>query len=613
MANKKQRIEEFLYYFRDIAIQNPGLKFSHDSVYHELTGLGIPENEKRVNINQHFGYWQDYFAYDRNCRSFVAPNWTYFCQFVSSDGVAKRAEEHLKVYIPLDSAHIKRGAIEIFNFLSSQGISHLSKIGSHVRFDDIVVRLVNPEDLKKLMNFLKNNKYIQEGLLPANPFVFNLDGIPMAVDGCLSFNSTIASLIQFYINNKVDTKTLNTVGVDDFYKYVEDYYNYAFSSAQGLQRLCADFRIRSSNYSEMVNYKNVFELILKARNVDFSLEDYISHYHECSNPLIQRQKLRQMDDLQNRHEMSVAAISQPATYSDEMVNRTNNMLLKMVDIMMEKNPNQYEVLDTIYNYLMNGRQNLITRHKNLRYMVIDSSFREDLMLILKTKKISFLDYVQQFLANRKQQTTQVGNNSKDSYKTNEKFVILSIREYFSIMDAKYGHKTALDNLKDFLNDGSPTMITRDNDLRFKLVNSTFRMDLINILRERNISLSDYIRAISGVTIEPKEVYLEQAIMETYTKYEELFQNGSSEYSGIDFVTSAIIQLGSRGIYSGFTRNNNARENLMTHVTPADLLKIMSKDSGFDYDPNRRFTRQEITLLSEQYVARILENNLHKSL
>ena len=126
--------------------------------------------------------------------------------------------------------------------------------------------------------FIKNNSYIQEGLLPANPFLFNLDGIAMAVDGKISYNSTVATLIQLYINQKISSQSLGTVGVDDFYAFVENYYNYVFSSSQGLYKLTADFNTGGYNTSEyqFLNYKNVIELILKSHKKNFTFEDYLA-------------------------------------------------------------------------------------------------------------------------------------------------------------------------------------------------------------------------------------------------------------------------------------------------------------------------------------------------
>lgn len=611
MNDRKRRIDEFLKYFRDIALQNPGYRLSQRNVYGELTSLGVPPSEKRAEIDQHFGEWMNYFRNDPNCNVFVSPNWRYFCQFVSNDGIARRANEHIKIYVPLDSAHINRGAKEIFSFLSKEGISHLSKIGSHVRFDDVVIRLVNPEDVSKLMNFINNNKYIQDGLMPANPFVFNLNGIPMAVDGSLSFNSTVASFVQIYINDKIDKNALDTVSVDDFYAFVEKYYNEVFANAQGLERLTRDFGEGYLDDSALVNYKNVIELLLKAGKDSFTFDDYIVHYRECSNSSIQRDKIRDIRDIKMGRTPAPRKNTEPDETVDDKVKKTNEMLLTVIDGMVEKYGDQYAVLNNISHYVMSNDVSYITRFKNLRYMVADSSFREDLIEILRNKRMRFMDYAQEVLRQRKQQTITENSNEKEARSTIEKSVILTVQEILEVMTNKYGERTAVANLERFLRTGEPNMITRDFNLRERVVNSSFRMDLREILTQRGLRLSDYLKVVAESKILQSEVYLEQAILTTYDKYEAKFQAGLSRTTGRDFVISSLSQLIEHGEYYGFTRDNNARQNLMNYVSVAEVANIIKKEFGLEAE--EQISLYEISVMAEQYIDRVLENNPKRKL
>lgn len=612
MNDRKRRIDEFLKYFRDIALQNPHYRLSQRNVYGELTALGVPPSEKRAEIDHHFSGWMRHFRNDPNCSVFVSPNWQYFCQFISKDGLARSAEEHIKIYVPLDAAHIDRGAKEIFSFLSKEGISHLSKIGSHVRFDDVVIRLINPEDVSKLMNFINNNKYIQDGLMPANPFVFNLNGIPMAVDGSLSFNSTVASFVQLYINDKIDKNILDTVGVDDFYAFVNKYYNEVFANAQGLERLNRDFgeRGRLDDY-ELVNYKNVIELFLKASKEGFTFDDYIEHYRECSNKSIQRDKVRDIMDIKMGRTPTPRRNSKPEEKVDDKAKKTNEMLLAVIDGMVEKYGDQYAVLNNINHYIMSGNESYITRYKNLRYMVADSSFREDLLEILRNKRMRFMDYAQEVLRQRKQQTITEGSNEKEARSTIEKSVILTIQEILEVMTNKYGERTARSNLDRFLRTGEPTMLTRDFNLRERVVNSSFRMDLREILTQRGLRLEDYLKIVAESRVLQSEVYLEEAILTTYAKYEAKFQEGTSLTSGKDFVTASLIQLIEHGEYYGFTRDNNARQNLMNYVSVVEVANIIKKEFGLE--ENQQISRYEISKMAEQYIERVLENNHQRKL
>ena len=111
----------------------------------------------------------------------------------------------------------------LFDFISVNNISHVSKIGKRIRFDDIVIRVADESDARMILDFVKNNRYMQEGLLKPNPFAFSKDGIALACDGNISYNNVISLLINNYIVDKKG-KDLNAIGFEDFYNFVIDIY-----------------------------------------------------------------------------------------------------------------------------------------------------------------------------------------------------------------------------------------------------------------------------------------------------------------------------------------------------------------------------------------------------
>lgn len=610
MSDKQRKIDEFLKFFRDIAIQNPGHQFVQEEIYYHLTSLGVPSNENYMSINNLFDNWMQHFESNPNSRVFVDPKWNYFCQFVSADRKARDSKDHLKVYIPLDSTHIEKGAKEIFEFLSRNGISHGSKIGSHVRFDDIVIRLINPNDVSKLISFINSNQYIQEGLIPANPFAFSINGIAMAVDGSLSYNSTVASMILFYINEKRRTNSLETVNVNDFYSFVVNYYNYVFFSAKGLEKLNNDFPWKNNRFetveAQFVNYKNVFELMIKSINDSFTFNDYLNHYFECSNSSLRSQKENQLMNIR------MNTIPEQVNVPDNnLVGNTDEMLLQIIDVMNEKYNNQFAVLSSINRYISTGKEECITRYRNLRNMVISSTFREDLQTILRNNNMSFMDYAEGLLSKRKHPVVGAKTDEKIARSTLEKQVILRIKEIIEIMSNKYSEKTARINLEQYLKTGEPSKFTRDYNLRERIVNSTFRADLKQVLEYRGLSLNDYLNAVINTKIVQSEVLLEQAILETYSKYQEKYLTGETAYSGKYFVTSALKQLIEHGNYRGFTRDNGIREKIMNSVTVNEIIAIIKETFGLENDKD--ISNANVSQLIDQYVERVLENNTQKKL
>ena len=384
-----KRIDEFLKRWAKIAKSNPNIEFNTKSmknaIYNELIRLGVDEKEKSVNLrdtkspqkfscNHYYSYivnpdsafnnWLQHFDKNNNIDVFVSPNWSYFCQFVSKDKTASIAKDHIKVYIPLDAKHIEEGAKQIFDFLSNNNIPHLSKIGKNIRFDDIVIRLVNKEDADKLINFVNNNKYIQNGLIEANPFAFNYNGIALACDGNLSYNDTIAGLIDMYIGQKKRENALNTVGLRNFYSYLINVYQKQFIEHK-IDFITREFEINPNDRETLNNYENVIRLVVNSQNPTFTYDKFIEHYEKCSGK-------------ENKKEIDIDSI--------------NNMLIETVNTMSERFNSLEDALINVEVYVQTGQKNLLTRQKGLRDKVTNSNFRESIRELLKIKKISFRDY-----------------------------------------------------------------------------------------------------------------------------------------------------------------------------------------------------------------------------
>lgn len=384
-----KRIDEFLKRWAKIAKSNPNIEFNTKSmknaIYNELIRLGVDEKDKSVNLrdtkspqnfscNHYYSYivnpdsafnnWLQHFDKNNNIDVFVSPNWSYFCQFVSKDKTASIAKDHIKVYIPLDAKHIEEGAKQIFDFLSNNNIPHLSKIGKNIRFDDIVIRLVNKEDADKLINFVNNNKYIQNGLIEANPFAFNNNGIALACDGNLSYNDTIAGLIDMYIGQKKRENALNTVGLRNFYSYLINVYQKQFIEHK-IDFITREFEINPNDRETLNNYENVIRLVVNSQNPTFTYDKFIEHYEKCSGK-------------ENKKGIDIDSI--------------NNMIIETINTMSERFNSLEDALINVEVYVQTGQKNLLTRQKGLRDKVTNSNFRESLRELLKIKKISFRDY-----------------------------------------------------------------------------------------------------------------------------------------------------------------------------------------------------------------------------
>ena len=223
--------------------------------------------------------------------------------------------------------------------------------------------------------------------MPANPFAYNRNGIALAIDGSLSYNCTVADMIDLYIDHRKKTNTLNQVNNQDFYYYIEKlYYSYFVSKSRNgedyntisnyISRVLNDkVQERGQQLTEdetqriIENYRQVIGLIVKAGKPEFTYSDYLRHYSDNN---------------------------QEVYYSERTVIETNRMLIEAFEAMTQRfgNPDGY---NNVRSFFYNGQENLITRNNNLRARMVNSPFRENLRLILNKRQMDFDTYAKMVL------------------------------------------------------------------------------------------------------------------------------------------------------------------------------------------------------------------------
>ena len=286
--DKRIRINKLLRLFKEVMQNYPDFnidsKRGYDAVYKRIIMSGVDEEEKSFLLDDRNGVFDElinHFRDDDNLDVFVSPNHKYFCQFCYKHFNVSRLSSHIKMYVPLDYDHIEEGAKQLFEFLSEKNILNDSKISKRIRCDDIVVRLVNPEDADSVLDFIKNNSYIQEGLLEPSPFAFEKDNIALACDGHLSYNEMISALMVKYLANRQRDKKLYKVEYDDFYNYIIDQYNKEYSRKEDsdIKSILKDLEIE--HYQK--DCRDVLYLIIKSQKSNFTYGDFIEHYKRTSN------------------------------------------------------------------------------------------------------------------------------------------------------------------------------------------------------------------------------------------------------------------------------------------------------------------------------------------
>ena len=357
---KDQKINDFFNVFKNLKTFNPNIILNHNSLYSALIRFGVFSDDKYilskndifdkiVKKDGNFEKWINRFKNSKNTFVHVDPNWNYFCQFEHGSLKYNNNGDFIKIYVPLINSRIYEGVNRIFDFIDKSGINHVSKVSSDIRFDDVVIRVTNKEDADKIINFIKNDSYIQEGLLPANPFAFNKDGLALASDGNSSYNSILSVLLTNFINNS----NINELNSFNFYSYLNKLQFDLNNNYVDLKTFI--LTTFDKNKPSNKDFMRVLELIINSHKSTFSYDDYMKHFH---------------------------AGLKTTSLNPEYI------LYDAIKTMTKK----YELNITICalkDYIDSGNIANITRLDNLRSKIANSTFRKDMTNLMSNYNLSF--------------------------------------------------------------------------------------------------------------------------------------------------------------------------------------------------------------------------------
>ena len=148
-------------------------------------------------------------------------------------------------------------------------------------------------------------------------------------------------------------------------------------------------------------------------------------------------------------------------------------------------------------------------------------------------------------------------------------------EIITTMIEKYGYEYTYDSLMKYRNMGPITNITRKNNLRDTVTESTtFRtyVNLINLeaILEHHKPKQEVKKTAKEELKDTKELLLEQICRETYMA----FQTKDRHYSGNLQVSHSLENM-ENGLYSTITRTNNARELASSYIDAKDVKNLVT--------------------------------------
>ena len=353
-------IEQFLETIKESA--KSGCLITPQMVYSNLIFLGQRIVNNRY-IDNNFSDWIDSFKEVNNINVFVNNNSSYFCHFVNDNNDVIASYNMIKMYIPVDDAHINEAGKRIFEFMAKNKIIHQSKIGSKVRFDDIVIRVSDEESAKKIEEFVMHDPYIREGLMKPNPFAFNNGYISYVWDGDLSFNIIVSSYISGYINELKANNCLDDTSYKGLVAYIGKVYETVFKEGKYKNDYIENMEVEDEY--QLDNYRKITELLLHSIMPDKKNEDFFRVYDD-----IVLEKNIENDDTK--------------TYiSQKQKDNWNSIYDFLVKKYGHEGTNQL-----IFKFLETNNYALFTKENGVRNYLIDNNITKDMVkeLFLLTTK-----------------------------------------------------------------------------------------------------------------------------------------------------------------------------------------------------------------------------------
>ena len=568
MNEKLVQINSLLRFFKEILKDNKNLLLTRKIIYDCITKLDVSEKQYNTDIKDELF---DKFS--------SAKKEDYSLSFSNKEEIIKNINTPIKIYIPLEYSHIQDGLNKILDFLNSSEIAYEAKLSKETRIDNIIVRLSSKEDADKLIKFVNSDEYIVEGLLKPNPFCFTKDSLALTLDSNLSYTSIVVEYIYSYLKSKDTDEKLEDINIDNFYNYIIDVYKKNFVDLDGFSNI--NFPGIDSSISKKSNiraYQDITELILKVSEKNFNEEEFYKLFDDFND----KDKIKQKEN-------------------------KNDILLTLCYIIKIQS-NKYGLDNTIkmiIEYINSGISSYISNDCSLRELVLTSEFRNNVKQFLDENNITIEDLINK-LTSTSINIIDVKEIKDDTLSSLEEKVDNDILMILDELSSIYDKEQALNQLRGYIVTNDISFITSKNNLRKKVYDINLRSNLLSILYKKNISFVKYIENLNQKKELDAEITFEQAIINTYYKYEQEFEDGKNEFDGYTIVNYAINQLLLKDDYNYFTSDNDSRKRIK-EIDKSLLFKVICNKLGYDNLVLENMEVQDI----EQLIINYLDSSLPK--
>lgn len=634
-------INDFFQFYKKILKENKDININEEMIFNSLININIPNDQLDIEIDSLFDEWKTkYINYDVTIKN----------DYIEMSKGNLEVTSKIKVFISLNYNHIYKNINKILNFLNDK--SFIIRISKIIRNDNIIILFDNIENVKLLDKFIQDN--INEGVLKPNPFTYIYNNIGLTIDGNISFCNTITRVIYEYLLSKKDN--IDEIQEVDFYNFMIDKYNNEFINLSTYSNIKIPF-VDNILYNEksIVYYKNLIELLLKSSEEKFNIDKFEKHFKDSNNldklikdkttfniynSIILLKKLNTFDipatldklykfietgnkkyitnkgsirtymllnnfrqNIQNllkeKNITLVDLYNSLKIYEDDIVTIDNSEISKNLKSIIKKMTELIDyksAIDLIQIYIETNDISVITRENNIRKDIIDKDIRNLVLKLLIKENISFSEYVDNLeeyiiIEEEKPLFNYIENTNEDD----DDFDLDTHLDITSIMisaidDNKNDtieEKTNNSDKSDILNNIDDILNEINNDEEDKTIN----LDE-NQIQDLIINNNDY------------EILFNDAIKETYNKYQQLYDDGKIKFDGFALVNYAITSILEKNDYSSFTRLNEARKSISL-LSKQDILDIINNKLEIPKMKIEDINHEKIQILIREYLDKIL--------
>ena len=278
--------------------------------YDEITNYGL-KNSGSKRYYEFFEYWKQRFENYPNLKVYESENQRGFLQFNNSHGYSN----HIKIYLSLSEQYLVQGVNMIFDYLAQNNIGHVSKVAQRDRSDVLVLRIEREEDVPQVLDFINSNSFLKENARPISPFTMRSDNVGITFDGYLSYNMTVAMILDNYFASRKESNNFNSICLDDLKNYINDYYYRTFIDNTNLKDFMEldevkneilrikKFKPYENNINEkvLINYMHIFNAFKTSLNNNANYNDLINDFREYNKDVYDNASIKKFSDALNKN------------------------------------------------------------------------------------------------------------------------------------------------------------------------------------------------------------------------------------------------------------------------------------------------------------------------